>query len=418
MASRLYVAASIGVVLWGCAPASMQAADVLVADRLTNSVYRYSETGDFLGVVLRDNVNINRPVGLALSPDLKKLYISSSQNSRLISYDYNYAAGTASNPTILAQGRADGLAFPNAILFEPDGSKLYVSNLDDTPNNPPQPTGIAQFYPDGTSAGPNIDTPFGGGSMLQFSGLAFAPDGELLVGGFLDYPTGSKGAVGKSNEAITTLSTLINPDASLAGASGLLVHGDHLYVSGMFASNIQRFNVHTGALDSSFSTIGGLAFPQGLVASPDGNGFLVGILGYINGTGHIAHYDFSGNKIGDGIFAMNGGGGFREATVFIVEPPMPGDFDGNRIVDAADLAVWQENYGLGLGSATIEVGDADNDGDVDGRDFLIWQRHITLPSSISAVSVPEPNSVILLLVATQAALAFGIFRWRRAVATA
>jgi hypothetical protein len=364
-----------------------------------------------LGVVLSDNVNINQPVGMALSPDLTKLYISSAQNSRLISYDYNYAAGTANNPTILAEGRDDGLAFPNAILVEPDGSKIYVSNLDPTQAGDVYvSTGVAQFNTDGTNAGPNINGPIGGGSIVQLSGLAWGPDGKLLVGGFLDFPGGSQGAVGKSNDAKTALGDFIAPAASLNGASSVLVHGNDVYVSGMFASDIRRYDYTTGALDPNFH-VDDLAFPSGLVLSPDGDGFLAGILGFANGQGHIAHYGFDGQLVGGGVFAAPGGGGFSEATVMVVEPQLPGDFNDDRLVNDADLAIWKTNVGNNSGTATTATGDADGNGNVDGADFLILQRRLTSTSG-SASPVPEPKTAGMIVAAASLTLAFQASRRR------
>ncbi|HEX6963623.1 MAG TPA: autotransporter-associated beta strand repeat-containing protein [Lacipirellula sp.] len=72
--------------------------------------------------------------------------------------------------------------------------------------------------------------------------------------------------------------------------------------------------------------------------------------------------------------------------------PIPGDFDGNGVVDAADLAQWRGDFG-GAGS------DADADGDSDGADFLVWQRNLgagTPPIQVSAAAVPEPASAALL----------------------
>ena len=294
---------------WQLAPAS--ADQLLVADRLSNAVYRYSGNGTLLGTVLTDNVNLNQPSGITLSPDSTKLYVASSANSQVVQYDYSVATGTATNPTIFANA-AEGLAFPSSILFSQDGGKVYVSNLGGT--------GVAQFNTDGTVAGPPVNGAVGSGAFFQFSGLAFAPTGELLVGAFQDFPAGTNGTVAKSNAAITSLGDFLTPSPSLLGASGLLVDGNDLYVSGMFAGTIQRFNATTGAVDPSFG-LSGLAFPQTLLDNPNGSGFLAGILGFVNGSGSISKFGYDGSSLG--VFANAGGGGFTEATAFVSVVPEP-----------------------------------------------------------------------------------------------
>jgi DNA-binding beta-propeller fold protein YncE len=291
-------------------------AAILVSDRLSNSVYQYSDGGGLLGVVVSDAVNLDQPTGMAISPDQTKLYVASSNNNRVVRYDYNAVNGTASNPAIFATA-ANGISFPSDIRFSPDGSRIYISNLGGT--------GVTQLNTDGTSAGPAINGLIGGGSIFQFSSLAFAPTGELLVGGFQDFPAGTSGSVARSNAGLTALNDFIAPSMTLNGASGLLVNGNDLYVSGLFASNIQRFNATTGALDGTFNggtgSISGLAFPQDLILAPDGNGFLAGILGFVNGSGSISRFDFNGSSLG--VFASAGGGGFTEATSMLYVAPVP-----------------------------------------------------------------------------------------------
>jgi sugar lactone lactonase YvrE len=373
-----------------------QAADVLVADRLSNSVYRYSESGVLLGTVVTDSVNINQAVGLALSPDFSQLYVSSFQNARVVKYDYNVDTGQASNPMIFAEGAADNLVSPNAILFSEDGDTIYVSNLGGS--------GVARFNLDGTSAGAPLmfptPTPPDFQPYFQFSGLEFAPTGELLVAAFQDFPAGANGKVGRSNAGGTALEDFVDAAPLLNGASGLLVHEEHLYVTGMFASNIQRFDLADGERDSSF-LVADLAFPSDLAEAPDGNGFLVGILGVVDGQGQIARYDFDGNLLGT--FANHGGGGFTEATAFIVVPDRAtvGDYNDDGVVDAADYVVWRN------AAPTATLPNDDSPGSVDASDYADWRAHFAENTSATlsgfeANAVPEPGILQVLLIVAAA----------------
>jgi hypothetical protein len=366
-------------------------ADVLVADRLSNGVYRYSETGALLGTVVADDVNINQAVGLALSPDVAKLYVSSFQNARIVRYDYNYATGTASNPVIFAEGATYSLISPNSILFSQDGSTIYVSNLGGS--------GVARFKLDGSSAGAPLmfptPPPPDFQPFFQFSGLAFAPTGELLVGAFQDFPAGANGKVGRLNAVGTAFEDFLDAAPTLNGASGLLVHGEHLYVTSMFAGSIQRFGLTDGERDPSFN-VSGLAFPSGLAAAPDGNGFLVGILGIADAEGQIARYDFDGNLLGT--FANHGGGGFTEGTAFIVVPErsLTGDYNDNGDIDAADYVVWRN------AEPHATLPNDESPGSVDSSDYDDWKAHFGTMSSTSSSGfgthvVPEPETILLSL---------------------
>jgi hypothetical protein len=69
------------------------------------------------------------------------------------------------------------------------------------------------------------------------------------------------------------------------------------------------------------------------------------------------------------------------------------DFNHDNVVNAADLALWQANFGAS------PIGDADGDGDTDGADFLLWQSQagqITSPFTTAAQTVPEPVAALLL----------------------
>jgi autotransporter-associated beta strand protein len=74
--------------------------------------------------------------------------------------------------------------------------------------------------------------------------------------------------------------------------------------------------------------------------------------------------------------------------------PIAADFDHNGIVDAADLAVWNQAM-----SGSTAAGDANGDGQTDGSDFLVWQRQLgsTVLGVAVASAVPEPASLTHLL---------------------
>lgn len=331
---RGFLALFVGLFSLLVQPSVSHALQFLVADRLSDAVYRYDENGVYRGVVVSDpylvddpelggpNDFLGQPSGIVLSPDQSKLYVS-NLNGRVVQYDYSTATGKATNPSIFADDN-DGLSFPNSMLFSQDGSKLYVSNLGGT--------GVAQFNPDGSSAGMPVHGSIGGGAFFQFAGLAYAPTGELLVAAFQDFTgvpnAGTTGAVAKSDPSISFLTDFIPADPVINGASGLLVNGNHLYVTGMHPAgptgNIARYDLTTGAADPGL-LVDNLLYPQQLIADPNGNGFLLGVLGE-TGQGLIAHYDFEGNLVGDGVFAYNqsvAGFGFSEATAFAVAIPEP-----------------------------------------------------------------------------------------------
>ncbi len=278
----------------------VSAAEILVADRTTHSVYRIdATTGLALGTLISDETNeyLNQPTGIAVSNDYTKLYVSSFQTNSVIQYEYDYAAGTATNPSVFAN---TGLANPNSIRVGGDGT-VYVSNLGGT--------GVARFNPDGSSAG----APLAGGDDVSLSGLAFHSSGNLLAAGF------SAGSVAKTNATFSALDSLVAPNGALAGASGLLINGDDLYVVGMFAGMILKFDATTGDIDPLFGITDLFGeFPQDIMAAPDGNGFLVGVLGFDEGEGRIARYGFDGASLG--LFSNPALGGFEEATAFAFVP--------------------------------------------------------------------------------------------------
>lgn len=82
------------------------------------------------------------------------------------------------------------------------------------------------------------------------------------------------------------------------------------------------------------------------------------------------------------------------APLFIA---LPGDYNGNGVVDAADYTVWQDNFGSTLNLAA----DGNGNGVVDAADYTVWQDQFGQGVSTQRMaSIPEPGSLGLLLAVT------------------
>ena len=73
---------------------------------------------------------------------------------------------------------------------------------------------------------------------------------------------------------------------------------------------------------------------------------------------------------------------------FIGDPLLPGDYNGDDLVDGSDLTAWQGSY------ATTDLpiwapGDGDGDGDSDGNDFLVWQRQLGMTLDVGATPIAD-----------------------------
>jgi Glycoside Hydrolase Family 113 len=95
-------------------------------------------------------------------------------------------------------------------------------------------------------------------------------------------------------------------------------------------------------------------------------------------------------------------------------PPLPGDFDRNSAVDAADFVFWRKN--LGRHVVQYNAADGSGNGIVDAADYAVWRAGFGNPfgsGAAAAASVPEPMTFWLLL-STGLAVSLPNFRYRTA----
>jgi hypothetical protein len=85
-----------------------------------------------------------------------------------------------------------------------------------------------------------------------------------------------------------------------------------------------------------------------------------------------------GYRFDDVAYIPQGGTRFPK----LIPEPMPGDFNRDGYVNAADYTIWRDT----LGSSTFLAADANNSGAIDSDDYNIWQSHFD--AHIQAPALP------------------------------
>ena len=76
---------------------------------------------------------------------------------------------------------------------------------------------------------------------------------------------------------------------------------------------------------------------------------------------------------------------------------LPGDFNGNHVVDAADYSVWRDH--LGAAEGTLLNGNG-NGGTIDPTDYALWKQNFGMANGaggVAGATVPEPCATTLIV---------------------
>lgn len=90
---------------------------------------------------------------------------------------------------------------------------------------------------------------------------------------------------------------------------------------------------------------------------------------------------------------LGDGGDFVIGTVS--QSGLPGDYNNDRVVDAADYTVWRDNVGAAAGALVNDI----DGGPIGEAQYAIWRASfgaaVPVVGALAATSVPEPTTVLL-----------------------
>ena len=118
----------------------------------------------------------------------------------------------------------------------------------------------------------------------------------------------------------------------------------------------------------------------------------------------------AGDEFGFRMHTVDGVNGAGVANIYHFDAALPGDYNGDGIVDAADYTVWRDH----LGGSVVLPGDT-TPGSVTAADYQVWESNFgaqTLPAGLTVLkaavaaptNLPEPASFYIALLAAAAIL--------------
>ena len=324
----------------------------------------------------------DRPRGGVIGPD-GNLYIASIVTSEVFRFD-----PTSGDFIDIFADSSDGLSSPVGITLGPDGN-FYVANGN-------TPGGQVVKIDGATGADLGI---FAGGvhGAHEYSYLVFGPDGDLYVG--------SPG--GGGNRGVFRFDGFTGDlEAKIFGSEtqpdALLVDNNYLYVGDGRSDDprIRRYEWSTGItdilVDDAEGDAGGLNNVSGL--GFDANGDLLVSSFYSN---QVLRYNIDTGAFID-VFAD---GIYNPTFITNYTPGLPGDFNLDGDVDAADYTLWRDTMGEQVTPRSGADGDAN--GFIGLHDYGVWKTNFgwSVEGESGAGPVPEPSCLLLVLMAWPGLLA-------------
>jgi hypothetical protein len=298
-------------------------------------------------------------------------------------------AGTGSTWNVTTGGLTIGLpeggftTGPTSLTINPGGTVNVAHNIDLDTNSTLKLQG-------GTLSAAEI-----GLNGLQFNGQFQWTAGTLHVGIFRKSLTNQGGTLAPGHSAgRTTIDG--NYTQQEAGSMEIEIGGT--------TENTQYDVVDI----SGFATLGGdlqLSLINGFTPTALQTFTVMYSSGIMGEFSNVANGQRIGVADGSGSFVVNYGAGSTfdptEVTLSGFQAvALPGDYNHNGIVDAADYTVWRDSLGsTGAGLAA----DGNINGVIDAGDYIVWKSHFGTHAGSGAggsttTAVPEPTTLLMLLV--------------------
>jgi hypothetical protein len=377
-------------------------------------VFRFDDqTGEEIpGGVAAGAGGIDSIAGLAVGAD-GHIYVSSQDQvtggGAIFKFDGTTGLQIGSGPFINFSDPAHPNSQPGVIRFGPDGN-LYAADFGSTSAF----TGshVRVFSPSGTELAPAATF------INKVGGLAFAPNGDLFIGNF-----GTNSILRVRNGV---MSTFIPSDGRIGWPASLLVlpEGD-LLVASMRNNRVLRYNIGdtTGTYEGIFAEVPlqgdeldvpPTNFPSDLSFDQDGN-VMLAVLGPTviphEDRGQILRYALAeGSVAGVPLTPLAEEYPPFSSAIWIASPnASPGDFNSDDVVDLDDYQKWKADYGKWVAKGGGADGNAD--GVVNSADYSVWRNAISGSAGTGSAIVPEPSSLLSILLA--ACLLTGGLRTRK-----
>lgn len=345
-------------------------ADVLyVSSYSTDKVLRFDPlTGAYIDTFVAASAGTGLSLPHGILDRGTDVLVASAGNDRVLRYDRT--GGSLLGEFI---GPGSGIDYPVAMIEGPDGGLYVSSQLSDEVLRFDMTTGalLGAFV---TAGSGGLDGP---------SGLAFGPDGRLYVasrfsGAVLAYD----GVTGAFDEIIADANDGLGAGVTFGLAFG--GNGDLYFAS---SGAVFRYEIATQSLVASAAT----GFPIGVATDPHNpaGGVIVATednLRRMDGVTNALSVPLLGP--GATINTLN----FFHYSRFVTVD-LPGDFNADGVVDAADYTTWRDALADG-----VELANDPTPG-VSASDYETWAGNYgaILSPTTSAVIVPEPLSATTLL---------------------